>query len=73
MPQKHLERKEPAEPEPSAPQPPWLVRQWIYVRGGLQLVELLIPETHQGLHLAAQTLVMLGDLTVVLVSRRSDR
>lgn len=73
MPQEDPERLEPVQPEQPAPQPPWLVRQWTYVRGGLQLAELWIPETHQGLHLAAQTLVVMGDLTVVLWLGRSDR
>lgn len=73
MPQNTPERQEPAEPEPLAPQQPRLVRQWAYVRGGLLLLQLTIPETHQGLHLAVQTLVVLGDLTVSLVKGQSHR
>lgn len=67
------EREEPAQPEPPVPQkPPWLIRHWAYVRGGLQLTELL-ADKHQGLYLAAQTLVVLGDLAVVMFRGRADR
>ena len=70
MPQQHPDGQEdPAEPEPPAPKPPWLIRHWLSVRAGLQLAELL-PEEHQGLRLAAQTLVVAGDLVVFTLTQR---
>lgn len=66
-------QEEPAQPEPPAPtEPPWLIRHWAYVRGGLQLAE-LFAEKHQGLYLAAQTLMVLGDLAVVMFRGGADR
>jgi hypothetical protein len=46
---------------------------WPIVQPLLQLTVLLAAEQHEGLHLAAQALLMLGDLTAVSLTRNRHR
>jgi len=46
---------------------------WSIVQPLLQFTELLAAGQHEGLHLAAQALLMLGDLAVVSLARNRHR
>jgi hypothetical protein len=45
---------------------------WLFARTGLQLIGLL-AESHEGLYLTAQTLVVAGDLAVNAIVKRNRR
>jgi hypothetical protein len=60
--QSHQEVDEPSS-TPSHDRGDRLVRVWGFVRAGIQAVPLMTGK-HEGLHLAAQALVLIGDTTV---------
>ena len=56
------------DPEPDPHKPEGFVKAWSQARPVLQLIELLAAGQHEGLHLAVQALLVLGDLAAVSLS-----
>jgi hypothetical protein len=68
---RHIGQDQPdpdTEPGPNAPH--GFVKVWSAARPGLPLLVELMPGRHEGLHLTAQALLMLGDLAAALLTRQ---
>lgn len=62
------------DPEPDLhPAPQRFAAMWPVVQPLLQFTELLVDGQHEGLHLAVQALLVLGDLTAVFLVRSQRR